>query len=331
MEEKKPLNTEENERKLMPLSEASKKSGYTPEYLNFLSRKGMLKAEKIGRNWHTTQEWLEEFITETEEKREKKREGYICSDDVETVDSRDEACLVSTLSNGEKNQARVKIFATMSAAMIILPLVLAGTYLVKNITLQKAIRAEWIVEAENNPEFVIVNENGTQENAMSQVLGESDENNVVEKNKTALSSENYRIQEISVGGEILALVASENTPLEIFDVKSESFISSKKEEEVKLVVSWKTNKPALSSLEYSKNNGQNPKTVSEGNYGFNHSVVLSDLEPRTSYVYGILAKDKWANEKKTDFFGIYTTSKPISVFDMISNALNETFGWAFKG
>jgi hypothetical protein len=53
--------TEKTE-KFITLSEAEKITGYAQGHLNFLSRTGKLKAKKIGRNWHTTVEWINEFI-----------------------------------------------------------------------------------------------------------------------------------------------------------------------------------------------------------------------------------------------------------------------------
>ena len=58
--------------------------------------------------------------------------------------------------------------------------------------------------------------------------------------------------------------------------------------------------------------------------------MLSGLDSGTSYVYQIKSIDQWGNSQKSKYFGIYTASKPVSVFDLISNALGETFGWAIK-
>ena len=44
------------------MSEAAKLCSYDQEYLSLLARKGELKAEKIGRNWYTTVEWLNDYI-----------------------------------------------------------------------------------------------------------------------------------------------------------------------------------------------------------------------------------------------------------------------------
>ena len=43
------------------LAEASKLCNYSQEYLSLRARQGKLKAIKQGRNWMTTQEWLDEY------------------------------------------------------------------------------------------------------------------------------------------------------------------------------------------------------------------------------------------------------------------------------
>ena len=45
----------------IPLSKAAKFVPYSAAYLNLLARKGWLKAKKIGRNWYTTREIVEEY------------------------------------------------------------------------------------------------------------------------------------------------------------------------------------------------------------------------------------------------------------------------------
>jgi len=44
------------------LREISGKCSYSQEYLSLLARRGELKAEKFGRNWYTTMDWLREYI-----------------------------------------------------------------------------------------------------------------------------------------------------------------------------------------------------------------------------------------------------------------------------
>ena len=47
---------------LISLSNASKYTGYHSDYLSYLARTGKLQAQKIGRNWVTTQAWINEFL-----------------------------------------------------------------------------------------------------------------------------------------------------------------------------------------------------------------------------------------------------------------------------
>jgi hypothetical protein len=47
--------------KYISLCKAAKNSGYAQDYLSLLCRQGKLKGEKIGRNWVTTHQWLDEY------------------------------------------------------------------------------------------------------------------------------------------------------------------------------------------------------------------------------------------------------------------------------
>ena len=48
--------------KYISLREAAKISGYSQDYLSLRARQGKLKATKIGRNWVTTKEWIDEYL-----------------------------------------------------------------------------------------------------------------------------------------------------------------------------------------------------------------------------------------------------------------------------
>ncbi len=47
---------------LITLREASKISGYNPDYLGFLIREGQLRGKKVGRNWLTTREDIKYYL-----------------------------------------------------------------------------------------------------------------------------------------------------------------------------------------------------------------------------------------------------------------------------
>jgi len=52
------------------LKQAAKNSPYSQEYLSLRARQGKLKSIKLGRNWATKQEWVNEYINNTQEQKE---------------------------------------------------------------------------------------------------------------------------------------------------------------------------------------------------------------------------------------------------------------------
>lgn len=342
-----PVNGEGNDEILMPLSEASKFTGYTPEYLNSLSRGGKLKAKKIGRNWHTKNKWINEFLANNpngpsaqltvrniETEREKSRSEFLKAFEEKTGEEKkvnagediswETLKSIAQIISEKPKKSRMQFVAAIATVVIFIPLVFFGAYAIKKVIRNfnlKTTLSEININYENKDlENRIVNEN----EEAGAVAGEED---LKKNSQIVLASENFRATNVNVGGDIVILGNGENADLEIFDIKSESFVAGK-QDEVKLVISWKTNKMAISQLDYSKNNGQSARTLEENSYGFSHSAVITELEPRTSYIYQIKGKDRWANELSSDFFGIYTASKPISIFELIVNALAEVFGWA---
>ncbi len=380
MDEKIGVTEAEKGTEFMPLSEAAKLTGYTPEYLNLLSRQKKLKAEKIGRNWHTKKVWVNEFLASNPEmmKRKAISSGETNEEKIEIeaisenpsdkfsiekiekiyAEAREnektyKEFLASEIKKDEKvdtilradslegkwrmqnkkeflSDAReeksgnwLKFFAIMSTAIII-PIVLVAGRMMK-LSIQ-----------ENQKNDVLAEIYSGNQDAQTKISNENSENGKVagiQETNTGegvmLASANYKISGINVGGNVTVLSGENNKSLQIENIKSDSFADSKKNE-TSLVVAWQTNKMALSELDYSKSGGQNPESLQEDSYGFSHSAVVSGLEPGTPYVFQVKSKDRWANEVSSDFFGVYTASKPVSVFDLISNAVGDVFGWAIK-
>ena len=341
MSQKSIQKNSQNREEFIPLSEAAELVGYTPEYLNLLSRKGKLKAEKIGRNWHTKIIWLDDFLSAipdgakkvvAQNKIKKKKKQEFIS--IERVEEKAVEKEINEKQNNQKleklNLAKSKnnwlqLFVVLSSTVIILPLLFVGTYITKNFIQNYNNKTNLTKIYSRSQKFgsQIVNES----TSLGKVAAAEAVNN--DYQGKVLASENYKIDTINFGGNLAVLANKKNVPLEINNIKSKSFVDNKKNE-VYLVVSWTTNKMAISQLEYSKNNGQNPRVAKEDSYGFNHSVVLAGLDPGTSYVYQVKSNDQWGNSQKSKYFGIYTASNPLSVFDLISNAIGETFGWAIK-
>lgn len=147
----------------------------------------------------------------------------------------------------------------------------------------------------------------------------------------AMKSDNFWLKQVRFGGDTAFIKENnENETPSIIEVRSENFSSGDDGEKSNVLVSWKTNKLTVSEIEYSKRSGQDLKKMVENDYSFNHGVVLSELDPSTSYVYQIKVRDRWENETTSGFYGIFTGARVLSVFDMISDGLNDIFGWAIK-
>jgi hypothetical protein len=143
-------------------------------------------------------------------------------------------------------------------------------------------------------------------------------------------SEHFHIGDVAIGGEAEFLLSEDGSgPLEISSIRGEAF-TEKNKSEVKLVISWKTSKLAKSEIAYSKGVGQNTKTVSEDDYGFNHSVVIAGLDQASTYVYTIVSNDRFGNVVTSDSHAVYTGSRTVSLFDLIAGAIGEVFGWAIN-
>ncbi|HLC95536.1 MAG TPA: hypothetical protein VJH89_03545 [Patescibacteria group bacterium] len=141
-------------------------------------------------------------------------------------------------------------------------------------------------------------------------------------------SENFRVGEIAIGGEAEFLLTEDTPePIEISAIRGEAF-TEKNKQEVKLVLSWKTNKLAKSEVAYSKGVGQAKKVVNEDDYSLNHSLIIPGLDQASIYVYTIVAQDRFGNEITSDSHAVYTGSRTVSLFDLIADAVGEVFGWA---
>lgn len=341
----------------MTLKEASKISGYTPEHLNLLCRKGVLRGRKFGRNWQTTKEWLNEFlylskINKKKYSRRKKTKSSILveQDFLETQSkifpknsiedgeiisffSENEISRGGEISNEEKEEIflerkkspiLIRIFLNFSLAVFFAFLIFFGVSFFGYYKNQNRLAEKNIPENISKDSFLFSEKGGI-------VRGEE----IIKKEKeegrvlgSISESENFRLKEISFGGVLLASASGENIPIEITDIKSEIF-STKDGKHAQILISWKTNKLAISEIEYSSDN-KNFKKLEEDFYGFNHSVVLTKLDLATTYFYRISAKDKWGNKIDSEKYGVYSGSKLVSVFDLIVKAVNETFGWAVK-
>jgi len=144
--------------------------------------------------------------------------------------------------------------------------------------------------------------------------------------QNASRSENYTLKEITFGGyEVDMSGEAKNTPLIISNVKGETMVS-KDGQQTRLLISWKTNKLATSTVTYAKNDGPIKNTLSEQGPGLSHALILN-FEPATRYTYFITAKDRWGNTATSDKFSAYTSIKAGNVIDLIAQQFRQIFSW----
>lgn len=157
------------------------------------------------------------------------------------------------------------------------------------------------------------------------VLGENDIEGV-----GVLASENYRVGQIILGGDVGVLSqGDEFTELSVEDIRGET-LGSKNQNEGRALITWKTSKAARSTLSYGKTAGGSEKIIDEEGFGMSHSAVLSSLDLASTYLYTVSVRDRYGNEVSSDPHAIYTGTRVVSLFELITNALQEVFGWAVK-
>ncbi|MDO8240704.1 MAG: fibronectin type III domain-containing protein [Candidatus Moranbacteria bacterium] len=193
----------------------------------------------------------------------------------------------------------------------------------------------WLKQKSNNlPEVIVKTETPItiEKKTVTEILPENTADipaEIIAQNKN-LTSENFTIKQVRFGGDTLvAGDDQESLPIEIYDIKSEVF-ADKKGEESRAVITWKSNKLTNSEISYAKNNGQGSKTAKENGFGFSHSLVLPNLAQGTGYLYQIKSKDRWNNSLTSGFYGIYSGSRAVSVFELVGKAFDDIFGWAIN-
>lgn len=141
-------------------------------------------------------------------------------------------------------------------------------------------------------------------------------------------SENFKAGEIVIGGELQFLVDEDEVgALTVENIRGEAF-TEKNKQEVKLVVTWTTNKLSQAAVKYSKGIGQAERTLDETDYSYSHSVIISGLDPASTYLYTIDATDRYGNRVKSEPHAVFTGARTVSLFDLIAGAIGEVFGWA---
>jgi len=335
---------EEKKIKFISLSKAAKEIGRTSEYLNFLVRQGKFKAEKLGRNWYTKKEWINDFLAvlnSPKDKPVKKKQPK----EKDFSGSLKVVLITQPAASAEKKKFPLKLEEDLKTKQPAIlpektfwpPLMMRLSFLLvffliiffslaflsfflRNQEFSEKLSLEVFEDS-----FLARDKKGTIISQSGKVKGEEAESAA----SAVANSENFRLKEISFGGIVLASTDGEKLPLEISDLKSKIFLS-KDGKEAQALITWNTNKLAVSEISYEKIGALESKALQENLYGFSHQVVLTSLDLDTTYTFSIKASDRWNNETLSDKFAFFSGSKVVSVFDLIVKAAGDTFGWAMK-
>jgi len=109
-------------------------------------------------------------------------------------------------------------------------------------------------------------------------------------------------------------------------------VSTSSETETGVTITWTTNEPASSDVEYGKETDYG-LTVSLAGLSTNHSVVLSDLEPNTAYHFRVKSSDQAGNQASSED-NIFATAQEKSPYSLALLSLewgrrteNLSLGW----
>jgi hypothetical protein len=125
----------------------------------------------------------------------------------------------------------------------------------------------------------------------------------------------------------------DSRPPEVFDITSEpSVIGIGVDAKGQLIISWNTDEPATSQVEYGigvAGDTYAMKTQEDAAIATTHVVVISDLKPSTSYHFRIISKDASSNKTESPDNSVLTGQSQRSVIDLVIKSLENSVGWLF--
>lgn len=139
----------------------------------------------------------------------------------------------------------------------------------------------------------------------------------------------------SAGNEVVGSDAIVRTPLDtegpkITNVKTDIMPLGDSDTTAQVIVSWTTNKPATTKVEYDEGiiGGKYTKASTEDtSLNTSHTVIIKGLNVATTYHYRIVTKDKRGNVTTSNDYTFVTPSKEQSIWQLIVKSLQDTFAW----
>ena len=113
------------------------------------------------------------------------------------------------------------------------------------------------------------------------------------------------------------------------NIESQS-IGSNQDAKAQIVVSWKTDEPSTSQVEYGQGvSGEtySSKTQKDASLIVSHTVIIGNLDPSKTYHLKAVSADKANNLTSSEDNAVITKKASESAFNIIISALSKAFGW----
>jgi len=145
-------------------------------------------------------------------------------------------------------------------------------------------------------------------------------------------SENFDMLQINLEGSATNVFDLGETELfTLGDVASEVYSTKEGDKsEIRAVISCQTNKRSYAEVEYFKSGEKEKKVFKDTFLGFNHILVIPELDSDSVYRYSISATDLNQTTIYSEQYVFYTGSGNISLFDVLGSAVQRVFGWAME-
>jgi hypothetical protein len=128
--------------------------------------------------------------------------------------------------------------------------------------------------------------------------------------------------------------ATDTRPPKVTDISADASVvpptaSAAQPSVAQLVISWNTDEPATSQVEFGEGTGSSysRKTQEDGNLTTNHLVIVSGLSPSRVYHFRALSKDRAGNVGYSSDTVTITPKATENALDLVIMSLREAFGF----
>ncbi len=123
----------------------------------------------------------------------------------------------------------------------------------------------------------------------------------------------------------------DTTPPIISNVQSESnTVGSGEGSKIQIIVSWQTNEPTTSQVEYGEGLSESSytgETDENAELVNDHLMVISNLSPARTYHFRVVSTDKAGNQSKSGSYSVLTSRRRESFLQLVIANLEDTFSW----